>query len=250
MPAYYNENNPFACEWLRGLIKEGRLPDGTVDPRSIHDIQPGDLAGFDQCHFFAGIGGWPLALRLAGWPDDRPVWTGSCPCQPFSVAGERAGAADERHLWPVWERLIRERRPPVVLGEQVEAAIRHGWLDLVASDLEGQGYAVGAAVLTAAGVGAPHRRDRLYWVGDADGGRQGQLLGPGEVQAGERGAATFWDGAEWTDCRDGKRRPTEPGVRPLAHGVPGRLGLLRAYGNAIVPEVAAEFVSTFIQAQY
>ena len=59
----------------------------TLDRRSIEDIKPDDVRGFTRCHFFAGIAGWELALRWAGWPADRPVWTGSCPCQPFSSAG-------------------------------------------------------------------------------------------------------------------------------------------------------------------
>ena len=84
---YYNEHDAKAAAWMRELIKEGLIADGDVDERSIVDVQPGDLAGYTQCHWFAGIGGWSLALRLAGWPDDRPVWTGSCPCQPFSSAG-------------------------------------------------------------------------------------------------------------------------------------------------------------------
>ena len=123
--------------------------------------------GYAQCHFFAGIGGWSIALRLAGWPDDRPVWTGSCPCQPFSAAGSGKAADDERHLWPAWFPLIAECRPAIVFGEQVEAAIGWGWLDAVFADLEGEGYACGATVLPACGVGAPHIRQRLWFVADA-----------------------------------------------------------------------------------
>lgn len=88
MYAYYNEIDPFAASWLRELIKGGHIAPGEVDTRSIEDVIPTDLAGFSQCHFFAGIGVWSYALRRAGWPDSRPVWTGSCPCQPFSAAGK------------------------------------------------------------------------------------------------------------------------------------------------------------------
>ena len=123
---YYNEIDEFAAAWLRELMKAGQIPDGEVDTRSIADVQPDDLRGFQQCHFFAGIGGWAYALKLAGWPEDRAVWTGSCPCQPFSSAGAQAGGDDPRHLWPTWFRLIRECRPNVVFGEQVESAIGHG----------------------------------------------------------------------------------------------------------------------------
>lgn len=166
MAAYYSENDPFAAAWLRELIKAGQIADGEVDDRSIADVVAADLAGFTQCHFFAGIGGWSYALRLAGWDDARACWSGSCPCQPFSAAGRQEGASDPRHLWPEWFRLIRECRPRVLFAEQVESAINHGWLDLVQADLEGEGYAVGAACLPAAGIGAPHLRQRLWFVAD------------------------------------------------------------------------------------
>ena len=163
--AYYNEFDPYAAQWLRNLITRGLIAPGEVDERSIEDVRPDDLRGFTQCHFFAGIGVWSHALRQAGWPDDRPVWTGSCPCQPFSQAGREDGVADKRHLWPVFFRLISECQPDLVLGEQVEGAIKHSWLDLVQDDLEGAGYATGAVCAPAACVGAPHIRSRLYWVG-------------------------------------------------------------------------------------
>jgi len=163
MSAYYNEIDPFAAAWLRNLIKAGAIAPGDVDERDIRDISPDDLRGYTQCHFFAGIGVWSYALRLAGWTDDRPVWTGSCPCQPFSAAGARGGVSDERHLWPHWHHLIRECRPASVFGEQVASKDGLGWLDLVSADLEGEGYAIGASDLCAAGVCAPHIRQRLWF---------------------------------------------------------------------------------------
>ncbi|MDF1794840.1 MAG: DNA cytosine methyltransferase [Thalassobaculaceae bacterium] len=159
--AYYNEIDPYPAQWLRNLIAAGQIADGEVDERSIVDVRSEDLAGFTQCHFFAGIGGWSLALRLAGWPDDQPVWTGSCPCQPFSVAGKRAGFDDDRHLWPHLRRLIAERRPSVFFGEQVAGA--PDWLRLVRGDLEAMEYAVGAIPIEAASADADHFRDR-YWL--------------------------------------------------------------------------------------
>lgn len=167
MAAYYNEIDPFTAQWLRELINAGAIAPGDVDERDIADVTADDLAGYDQCHFFAGIGVWSYALRLAGWPDDRPVWTGSCPCQPFSSAGKRAGFTDERHLWPEFFRLIRECRPATVFGEQVASKDGLAWLDLVQNSLESAGYACGALDTCAAGVGAPHIRQRLYWVANA-----------------------------------------------------------------------------------
>jgi len=165
---YYNEYEPFAAEWLKELIKDGLIPDGEVDTRSIVDVAPEDLKDFKQCHFFAGIGGWAYAARLAGWRDDRPMWTGSPPCQPFSTAGKQDGASDERHLWPVWFNLLRECRPPIVFGEQVSAAITFGWLDQLQADLESSDYSCGAILVPASGVGALHNRDRLWFVAHAD----------------------------------------------------------------------------------
>lgn len=171
--AYYNEVDPFAAAWLGELIKAGHIAPGKVDTRSMEDVVPTDLAGFTQCHFFAGIGVWSHALRCAGWPDDRPVWTGSCPCQPFSAAGKGGGFADERHLWPAFHYLIKQCRPVAVFGEQVASKDGLAWLDLVSSDLEAEGYACGAVDTCAAGFGAPHIRQRLYWVAYAEGGGSG-----------------------------------------------------------------------------
>ena len=267
---YYNEIDPYAAQWLRNLITAGHLPEGDVDERSIVDVQPGDVAGYDQCHFFAGIGGWPYALRLAGWPDDRPVWTGSCPCQPFSNAGKHAGFDDERHLWPEFYRLIAERRPATVFGEQVASKDGLSWFDLVSADLERSRYAVGAADLCAPCVGAPHVRQRLFFVADAFGtglevGERVDNDADKELPSAERGSATEGDFPDATSNRrqtegqwpaprqpDGIRElrcgnpqahwHPEPGILRVADGVSARMGKLRAIGNALVPQVAAEFI--------
>jgi DNA (cytosine-5)-methyltransferase 1 len=248
---YYNEYDKKAAAWLRELIKVGAIPDGHVDERSIAEVSPDDLRGFTQCHFFAGIGGWSLALQLAGWSSERPVWTGSCPCQPFSAAGKGLGAADERHLWPAWFHLIRECRPNVVFGEQVAGAVGHGWLDLVSSDLESQGYAIGAAVLGAHSVGAPHIRQRLYFVADSSGERGARLRdaeGFGELRQGR---------ADWpVDLREVYSSPYAPGashpqplLRRSVDGIPARVVRLRGYGNAIVPQCAQAFIEAFLDIQ-
>jgi len=355
---YYNEYDKKTAAWLRELIKQRLIPHGVVDERSITDVRSSDLAGYTQCHFFAGIGGWSLALQLAGWPSDRPVWTGSCPCQPFSTAGKGLAQADERHLWPAFFNLIKECRPKHVFGEQVASAIGKGWLDGISADLGEEGYTCGSAVLGAHSVGSPHIRQRLYWVADADDdgfldgehGTQGQrpeatakysgtsglansnsgrfqqcdegirsvpefdkdgadggmgdssserhngqhsLLWKEEprrdtgdilqaagsceasgmgntINAGPQGhggliqqhdsqgregeerysAETgFWSDFTLVACRDGKTRrvPTEPAFFPLSYGVPARVVRLRGYGNAIVPQVAAEFAKAYLE---
>jgi len=274
MAVYYNEIDPFAAAWLRNLIAAGHIPDGDVDERSIADVQPMDLKNYAQCHFFAGIGGWSHALRLAGWPDDRPIWTGSCPCQPFSVAGKGKGKADERHLWPVFHQLIAQCRPPVVVGEQVAGKAGYGWFDGVASDLDAEGYASRAVDVPACAVDAPHIRQRLYWCAVENSERDGagdfarattderrQALdsgtagirradGPslsGGADARDNSGESFWHDAEWLTGADGKARRAKPGVRLLVDGVPGRVGRLRGYGNAIVPPLAAEVIKAFME---
>ena len=375
MTAYYNEIDPYAAQWLRNLIAAGHIAPGVVDERSIVDVRPDDLAGFTQCHFFAGIGGWSYAARLAGWPDDRPLWTGSCPCQPFSNAGKKGGFDDARHLWPVFAALIRERRPAVVFGEQVASATE--WLRLVRGDLEALEYAVGAMPIQAASAGADHLRDRYWFVADNGAGRrsrsegrQGEqprraeavgagdssdvadchvegsqgwsavrecpnqrsvgsdvmadadqssarqerqqrsgeqcrtcsnsppcdgggdlahsrhhesqesegddcehgqrpALGRGQQQpagAGTSSGVVVGDHAgrndrdepsrqncsdapayEWVVGADGKARRVKPGIRLLAHGIPGRVGKLRGFGNAIDPRPAAEFIGAYLE---
>jgi DNA (cytosine-5)-methyltransferase 1 len=169
--SYYNENDPQAAAWLNELIKEGLICPGYVDQRSIEEIEPDELEQYDQCHFFAGIGVWSYAIRNAGWSDNTPVWTGSCPCQSFSASGKRGGFDDKRHLWPAWFRLIEKCRPDVIFGEQVASKDGLAWFDVVSADLERSGYAVGAADLCAAGLGAPHIRQRLFFVAESNGSR-------------------------------------------------------------------------------
>lgn len=299
---YYNEWDSGAAAWLRELINNKLIPYGYVDERSITEVTLGDLEGFTQCHFFAGIGGWPLALQLAGVPASTQLWTGSPPCQPFSVAGKSLGFDDERHLAPTFLRLIRECKPQLLFGEQVAAAIGKHWLDFVFLNLEEKGYTCGAAVLPACSVGAPHKRDRLFFgaysvaeslrterhgervrglgesnqtqgsrtaaeptgrgdsggVADADNTRpqrrermfecaDKQPIGPGGVEGRPNPHHGFWSDADWLGFRDGKFRPVEPGTFPLANGIPARVGRLRGYGNAIVPQVAAEFIKAFMR---
>lgn len=206
--AYYNEIDPFAAQWLRNLIAAGHIAPGEVDERSIEDVTPDDLRGFTQCHFFAGIGVWSHSLRLAGWPDDRPVWTGSCPCQPFSAAGKGDGFADERHLWPHFFHLISERRPQHVFGEQVAAGNANAWFDLVQADLEGVGYAFGLVPFTSASIGAPHIRERAYWVANADSvisDRRGNVRAPGRDE--------YSNGGDDVRLADANHDRQQPGCR-------------------------------------
>lgn len=207
--AYYNEIDPFAAQWLRNLIASGHIAPGEVDERSIEDVTPDDLRGFTQCHFFAGIGVWSHSLRLAGWPDNKPVWTGSCPCQPFSAAGKGDGFADERHLWPAFNHLISERRPQHVFGEQVAAGNANVWFDLVQADLEGMGYAFGLVPFTSAGIGAPHIRERAYWAANADSvisDRRGNLRAPGWDEYSDSG-----DDVRLADSNHDRQQPSQRG---------------------------------------
>ena len=352
----YNENEPFAIRWLEQLQDRDLIPKGEIDGRSINDLTAADCG--PTSHFFAGIGGWAYALQLAGWNPARPVWTGSAPCQPFSIAGAGSGFSDSRHLWPIWYELIKECKPSVIFGEQTASKLGREWLAGVRSDLETLGYAVGAADLCAASVNAPHRRQRLYWVaytghgGDrgwdgfrdstsgiigterenqgggesgegtgrlrpldesTDGGaigvsdgavgysnggsaqgngaewqlrqgsREGESKGPStpglhglldnplrvgaidkDAEAKQGSAGTdngifrpssesgFWDNFDLAYCReiDGNTRVRriESGTLPVANGIPNRVGRIRGYGNSIVPQLAAVFIRSFLEA--
>lgn len=227
MSAYYNEIDPFAAQWLRNLIAAGHIAPGEVDDRSILEVRPDDLRGFTQCHFFAGIGVWSYALRLAGVPDNRPVWTGSCPCQPFSQAarGRSHRRADDRDLWPAWFRLITKCSPATIFGEQIPHA--GDWLDRLCDDMESMDYSVGAAILPAISVGKAHLRHRIYFVCHSNRNRESGLPVDEEVAR----------------MREFDRFPDYV-VRP--HGDSRRLAQLRALGNAIVAPQAAEFVAAYM----
>lgn len=198
--AYYNEIDPYAAQWLRNLIAAGHIAPGDVDERSIEDVKPDDLRNYTQCHFFAGIGVWSYALRNAGWPDDKPVWTGSCPCQPFSAAGKGSGFDDERHLWPAFHWLIGECRPQHVFGEQVASGNANAWFDLVQADLEAMDYAFGLVPFPSAGVGAPHIRDRAYWVANANGERRNRSGNRGPSGWDEYSISSDVGGVDYAEC--------------------------------------------------
>ena len=394
MKAYYGDIDPRACAWTEELIKAGLIPYGDVRCESVTDLNPDDLKKYTHVHLCNGIAGWAYALRLARWPDSRPAWCVSAPCQPFSCAGKQQATKDERHIWPDIFRLIAACQPPVVIGEQVASAevvgteqeaafvnaVQAGdfalanrlanktvksaslhytrrWLDGISSDLVGQGYTFGAAVLGAHSAAAPHKRQRLYWCAtladshnkqcqwrltNRDSGRVHGLANSGSTVAvgnsivsgleghggdgcdcgqsgwigtGAAGPATKTGSANLSvadnrsgrremavqqcgdgttpDCtgretvvlgaggmpdnpwanyrivgtRDGKARRVpvksslqlldprlpDPGVDdgwlqsdgtvwPLATKVKGRTGLLKGFGNAIVPQVGAEFI--------
>ena len=174
---------------------------------------------------FSGIGGFDLAAEWAGWENifhcewnefgqkvleyhfpkaithnditktdfttyrDRiDVLTGGFPCQPYSAAGKRLGKEDERHLWPEMLRAIREIAPKWVVGENVLGLVNwNGGLvfEEVQSDLEAEGYEVQPYILPAAGVGAPHRRDRVWFVAYSDGSNEGNDKGANREKTGK-----------------------------------------------------------------
>lgn len=249
MSVYYNEFNTATAKWLHNLCRTRAINYGTVDGRDIRKIKHEELARYWRVHFFAGIGGWDLALDLAGWPKDREVWTGSCPCQPFSMAGKKRGYADERDLWPYLFRLISERRPTTVFGEQVDNKYGREWLSRLRSDLEGIGYAVGDASVNSAGVGAFQVRQRLYWVANTESpGRCGGV--PVEeargTESGGSGKNLLFGSRP--DHRGSSSTLAVGDVCAPSNGIPARMGRLRGYGNAIDPEVAAMFIRAFMEA--
>lgn len=265
MNIFYNEWDSYAAQWLRNLSNDGHIPKGIVCEKSITDLTKNDLDGYDQCHFFTGIGGWLLALRWAGLEGISGVWTGSPPCQPFSIAGKKLGVKDERHLAPTWIELIKAKKPPIIFGEQVASAIAHGWIDELFYLLEKEGYACGFAVLSGYVVGAPHKRERIFFgavkMADASKmyGTWKQCWEPRQRQRDEQeefqtrssdigGLPSQWRNYEiHTSEYDSKNRIRKPGIPLLVNGVPGTLGGISGYGNAIVPQVACFFIEQFME---
>lgn len=236
MAVLYNEIDKYAAQWIRNLVEAGHVAPGEVEEAPLQTLDPECLKDVTQFHTCAGIATWSRALRDAGWPDDAEVFTASLPCQPFSTAGRKKGFDDERHLWPAYFKLVRERRPPVIYFEQVASPDGRAWLDAVQSDLERAGYAVGTFDLPASGVGAPHLRQRLYIVAIADGERLERVrvqLRTGRsrsplLQVGGRGEVGGVADAE----RDGRgtRWLDEPRGRETIE--PDRLGDPGSVGNA------------------
>lgn len=252
MPNYYNENDPWKANELRLMVKNGKIPNGEVDERSIAEVEPNDIAKFTQCHFFAGVAGWPLALRFAGWPEEKEVWTASCPCQPYSDAGSKQGDADSRNLWPQFFRLFKKRKPVALFSEQVEAAIKMSWFDGVCADLESEGYPVGSCVLGSHSVGKPHIRQRLYFFAYSPGYGRKRIQRKTKAQVQEDRAPEAlgsWDSVG-NPFNHWRKLLAEPNVIRVDDGVSSMLDIrprLHAYGDAIDPQLAAEFIKASMQ---
>lgn len=200
----------------------------------------------------------------------RGVWliTGGFPCQPYSVAGKRGGSKDDRALWPEMLRVINQSRPTWVLGENVPGLITME-LDRCLSDLEAIGYSCRPFVVPACAVNAKHRRDRVWIVAHSDSDKRKRgfcQTGPqqyrdksqdgGEAVADCNGhGLEEWEiitgdnGSQQSPLERGCRWEPEPNVGRVASRVPNRSHRLRGLGNAIVPQVAAEFIRFMIQSE-
>lgn len=231
---------------------------------------------------FSGIGGFDLAAEWMGWENvfhcewnpfgqrilkhywpmaesyeditktDFTKWRGSVdiisggfPCQPYSTAGKRKGKDDERHLWPEMLRAIREAQPSFVVGENVRGLINwDGGLvfDEVHTDLEAEGYEVAPFLIPACSVGAPHKRDRIWFVAYSESNGLQNALSHRKLERGrprQRNKPPTWDAF-----------PSSPLICGGSDGLPAELDgitvskwreeTVKAYGNAIVPQVAHE----------
>jgi DNA (cytosine-5)-methyltransferase 1 len=186
--------------------------------------------------------------------DSPTLISGGFPCQPFSCAGKRRGKEDDRYLWPEMFRVVRELRPSWVIGENV-AGIVSMELEPCCTDLEGEGYTVRAFLIPACGVGAWHRRERVFIVAHTDsprvspGGKDRRVGRIGESvtdipYSNSTGLSCSWTTRETTGPNGGASATTpggnwwdaEPAVGRVAHGVPHRVDRLRCLGNAVVPQ--------------
>lgn len=249
MKAFYNEIDRFCCDWLQNLMDAGLITPGKIDDRSIHDVRPDDVAGFERVHFFAGIGGWEHAFNLVGWRG--PGWSASLPCQPYSVGsvahGGAKGQRDDRHLLPVFTPLVAKCRPPIIFGEQVASALKWGWLDEAFGALEDCDYACAAAIVPALAAGARHERKRICWVAHASGqGRSGHQ----QIQRISLAEAEAF--AIYGDPLAGARRALDgdfSGLLPCdGLSVVMERHAVKGFGNAIVPPLVAAFIRSAAEA--
>lgn len=227
---------------------------------------------------FSGIGGLDLGLERAGmrviwqseidpyacrvlnkhWPDVTNIgditqvdWSqvvrpdvicGGYPCQPFSTAGKRQGENDERHLWPYVREAISHLRPRYAILENVRGHLSLGGLTVI-GELAAIGYDAEWRIVSAASVGAPHRRDRIFIVAYPNCGRQ-QECQPESEQATRTCFGGTGNGRQPDDWWE-----VEPAVGRVADGVSCRVDRLRGLGNAVVPQVA-EVVGRLVVAHF
>lgn len=262
-----------------------------TDTEILHDRRnAGTMGEKEKKSICKNDGAESYSCSENGW-DEKEIWqnigpidiiTGGFPCQPFSMAGKRRGTEDDRHLWPEMLRAIREIKPRWIVGENVFGLTNwNGGMvfDEVLSDLENEGYEVQPFIIPAAGVNAPHRRDRVWIVAHAkdlrnrrncgtvgnkttkskckndgaefDGrGKNGTTSDTTKAECKQSGH-TRSGGNGFTDNITGWHNfPTQPPLRSRDDGFPGGLdGItvsklrnesIKAYGNAIVPQVAYE----------
>lgn len=235
MSAYYNDNDAYCCQVLRARIADGSLPAGDVDERDIKEVSADDLRGYKQWHLFAGIGGFALAQKWAGWPDDRELLTGGFPCQDISTAGKRAGIEGARSgLWSEMARLIGELRPGNILVENVSALLSNG-LGRVLGDLAEIGFDAEWHCIPAAAVGAHHYRARVWIVAHPNSARLERVHNARRGKHLQSITKDVW--------RNG--RPI-PEVYRKSDGIRKPVDRLRSLGNAIVPQVAERILSAMI----
>lgn len=241
MRAYYNENEPFCVEWLKNLIAAELIPAGDVDDRSIEQVQPNDLRGYDQWHFFAGISGWCRALSLVGLSSVPGICTGSPPCQDNSVAqsihGERQGLRGVRSgLAHQWLDLVGELQPGLVLFENVSGIKK--WQAEITGRLAGFGYSVAVRNLSAACAGAPNPRRRVWIAADRDGTR---------LAISRQARSPAIEGEPWPAPYRNIWSQDHPATGRLDHGLSCRMAAIHAFGNAICPQTAARFVAEYLK---
>ena len=172
---------------------------------------------------------------VRGFPVD--IICGGYPCQPFSLAGERKGESDERHLWPEMLRIVRDCRPAWVVCENVKGHVTLG-LDTVLDDLEREGYAARPFVISAFAVGAKHARERLFVVSHDQSQRLNYGNDGADIRQADRNEHTPANHRRPVGGVEAGRWAAEPGVGRVVHGVSATVDRLRMLGNAVIPQQA------------